>query len=539
MKKLVVVHPFLFAVFPILYLYSHNIERTAITHFVAPAVVSALSALSFWFLLSFAFKDKQKAGLLVSLFVLLFFSYGHLRDAVGDFALSIRGTIIGADELLVVVCSLLVLLGAYLLAKSTRNFSVLTRGLNVAAAFLLCISLTGIGSHALRTGLTRHGPGILPNTTEALRGAEKPPDIYYIILDGYARADVLEEVYGYDNGEFIDYLKEKDFRVARKSKSNYCQTALSLASSLNSGYLQEMIDRIHAKSRNRSLLRNLIRNSEIVHFLRQYGYEFVAFSSGYSFTEMERADVYMSPPQALSESENLLLNTTPLRPLLDKLPMKSQFDLHRDRLLYIFDELPRANRAHSPVFVFAHIMAPHPPFVFDQDGEPTRCGGGFSYNDGSHYIGDGNREEYQRNYRRQLTFINKKAKEAIDGILKASDVPPVIVLQSDHGPGSMLEWDDPQRSNFEERMSILNAYYLPGAGPELLYDEITPVNTFRIICNHYFGTNHELLGDRSYFSDHQYPYRFINVTDRATSGIDPGCPTLAERAPPRAVPVSR
>ena len=328
MKKSVVVHPFLFAVFPILFLYSHNIERTAITHFVAPAVVSALSALSFWFLLSYAFKDKQKAGLLVSLSILSFFSYGHLRDAVGDSAFSIRGIIIEADELLVLMCSLLVLLGAYLLAKSTRNFSVLTKALNVAAAFLLCISLVGIGNYALRTGLARHQHGWPGDTMEASVDWDKPdrfPDIYYIILDGYARADVLEEVYGYDNGEFIDYLKEKHFRVARKSKSNYCQTALSLASSLNSGYLQEMIDRIHAKSRNTSLLRNLIRNSEIVRFLRQYGYEFVAFSSGYSFTEMERADVYMSPPRALSESENLLLNTTPLRPLLDKLPMKSQF----------------------------------------------------------------------------------------------------------------------------------------------------------------------------------------------------------------------
>ena len=534
MKKSAVVHPFLFALFPILFLYSHNIERTSIAHFVAPAAASALSALFFWFLLSLAFKDKQKAGLLVSLSVLLFFSYGHLRDAVEDFAFSVRGTIIGADELLVFVFSVILFLGAYLLAKSARDLGVLTRALNLSAAFLLCISLAGIGSHALTTWLSGHQHGRPGGTAEASADRSKPnslPDIYYIILDGYARADVLEELYGYDNGEFLDYLKGSGFWVADKSKSNYCQTALSLASSLNLQYLRELISRTHDDSRNTSLLRNLIRDSEVLRLLRKHGYEFVAFSSGYSFTEMNKADIYMCPSAALSESQNLLINATPVRPLLAKLLLKSQFDLHRDRLLYIFDQLPRVGKPDTPVFVFAHIMAPHPPFVFGEEGEPIRCDGEFSYRDGSHYTKKTGQEEYKRDYLRQLVFINKKTKEAINGILAASVVPPVIILQADHGPGSTLEWDDPQGSNLEERMSILNAYYLPGAGDELVYDEISPVNTFRIICNHYFGTNYGLLADKSYFSDHRHPYRFINVTNRAAVGIHTECPSLAADAP--------
>jgi hypothetical protein len=452
----------------------------------------------------------------------LFFSYGHLRDALGDSAFSVGGTIIGADELLLFVYGVILLQGAYLLAKSTRNLSVLTQALNVASTFLIWISLLGIGNYALTTGLERHQHGWPRDTREASADCDKLdrlPDIYYIILDGYARADVLEEVYGYDNGEFIDYLKEKGFRVAGASKSNYCQTALSLASSLNLQHLQHLINRVHADSRNTSLLRNLIRDSEIVRFLRQCDYEFAAFSSGYSFTEMSKADIYLSPSQALSESQTLLINATPLRSLLAKLPLKSQFDLHRGRLLYIFDQLPRVGKTDAPIFVFAHIMAPHPPFVFGERGEPIRCDGEFSYRDGSHYTRKRRQEEYKRDYIRQLTFINQKTREAIDGILAASSVPPVIILQSDHGPGSMLEWDDPQASNLKERMSILNAYYLPGGGDELVYDEISPVNTFRIICNHYFGTNYELLEDESYFSNHQHPYRFINVTDQMISGI--------------------
>jgi len=403
----------------------------------------------------------------------------------------------------------------------------------VAATLLFCFSAISIAGYAFKTGLVRHQHGVPRNTTEVPGRMEKPdgfPDIYYIILDGYARADILEELYRYDNGEFLDYLKGRGFCVADKSKSNYCQTALSLASSLNLQYLQGLTNRIHAKSRNTSLLRNLIRNSGIVRFLKEYGYQFVALSSGYSFTEISKADIYMSPSQALSESQNLLINTTPLRALLDKLPMRSQYDLHRERLLYIFDHLPCVKKMDSPVFVFAHILAPHPPFVFGEYGEPARCDGEFSYNDGSHYTRETGREEYKRNYVRQLVFINKKTKEAIDGILAASSVPPVIVLQSDHGPGSMLEWDDPKRTNLEERMSILNAYHLPDDGHDFLYDEITPVNTFRIICNHYFGTSYDLLKDASYFSNHQHPYRFLEVTDQTCSKTDPVCPSLAADA---------
>jgi hypothetical protein len=55
-------------------------------------------------------------------------------------------------------------------------------------------------------------------------------------------------------------------------------------------------------------------------------------------------------------------------------------------------------------------------------------------------------------------------------------------------------------------MEILNAYYLPGVDPNLLYNTISPVNTFRIIFNQYFGAHYDLLPDTSYYSE--FPDRF-------------------------------
>ena len=54
------------------------------------------------------------------------------------------------------------------------------------------------------------------------------PTVYYIILDGYARQDVLQEKYQIDNTPFIDFLKQKGFYVAEQATSNYKSTALSL-----------------------------------------------------------------------------------------------------------------------------------------------------------------------------------------------------------------------------------------------------------------------------------------------------------------------
>src|SRR5690606_9774336 len=63
------------------------------------------------------------------------------------------------------------------------------------------------------------------------------PDIYYVIMDGYARSDTLKRDYGYDNSQFEGFLKEKGFHVIEDSRSNYRWTFLSLASSLNMEHL--------------------------------------------------------------------------------------------------------------------------------------------------------------------------------------------------------------------------------------------------------------------------------------------------------------
>jgi hypothetical protein len=99
----------------------------------------------------------------------------------------------------------------------------------------------------------------------------------------------------------------------------------------------------------------------------------------------------------------------------------------------------------------------------------------------------------------------------VDQLLATSKTPPIIVIQGDHGG---TYWKRP-----DQRMKILNAYYLPGAG-NVLYPSISPVNTFRIIFNTYFGQEFPLLPDVSRYSPPSPPsqqYNFNLVPNTCTN----------------------
>ncbi len=349
-----------------------------------------------------------------------------------------------------------------------------------------------------------------------------PPDIYYIILDGYGRQDVLEQVYGFNNEEFLSFLRSRGFFIADQARSNYVQTPLSLSSSLNFDYINFAEEYAGSKSINRLPLFSLLRENRTRRILEQTGYRFVTSSSGFPFTEFTDADVYLSPYlSTLNELERFYLSTTALDPLISKdtpsgnalryyLPLPG-YTASRQRILYSLVELTKIPHLEGPKFVFVHIVGPHPPFVLDRHGEAVHPNRPYLAGDGEAF--GGSPEEYQRQYIDQLIYINSQIELAVDSILKNSSRPPVILIQGDHGPGSLLRRDSLEKSCLFERTSILSAYYLPEGSP-LLSADISPVNSFRVIFNTYFDANLDLLPNRTYFSPKSWPYDFSDVTNR-------------------------
>lgn len=528
MKRAPVVHPFLFAIFPVLFLYARNIDLFHVGTILGPIVATACLALLSWVVLSFVLKDMRKAGLIISVFFLLFFSYETFLDGTKGF---LRGRDVSRYwtreylwAYLLLAWALLFALATYLLTRIRWNLRNLTNIANVVASALVVMSLINIGAYEIETGSawqSNLGTGSTPAMPVDLEKPGTLPNIYYIILDGYAGADILQEIYQYDNSELLDYLTNQGFYVATDSRSNYVQTALSLASSLNLMYLDALADRIGAEYPDRVPAFNMIRSNRVFRFLKHYGYGVVAFSSGWSATETRNADIYMAARWYPDEFQSALMNMTPIPLVARALGVDDQYALHRERILYTFDHLSDLSELEGPIFVFAHIIAPHPPFVFGPQGQEIEPEYGFSLWDGNRVIRKQKltRDEYVQGYREQLIFVNSRIKAAIDGILSSSNSPPIIILQADHGPGCMLDWEDPGNTYFKERLSILNAYYLPGDADTRPYPEITPVNTFRVIFNHYFGTDYEFLADKSYYSTWSRPYAFIDVTDRMNDNV--------------------
>lgn len=507
LKKPFVVHPILFAIYPVVFLFSYNVKETSPGEVVLPLLLLAGISILMWLVLGFIIRDKEKSAIIVSLAFVLFFSYGHVMNAL-------LWTFF-RHRYLLSIWVLVFVSGVYLIIRTQKSLNKITGFLNFISIILIAISAVQILPNLLKYHGAVEEVQIMEGKTDK---RESLPDIYYIILDGYARGDVLQELFDYDNSDFLEYLSQKGFYVAEKSLSNYCQTFLSLASSLNFVYLDDFAKEIGDNPLVWAPMSKRIKYSFVHGFLKQKGYTLISFASGYHHTEIKNSDIYLKPEWSLSEFENTLINTTPIPILLKKLhtPVSDfQYNIHRERINFVFDQLKKTAGSYSPAFYFVHIIAPHPPFVFDENGDgvnpnrPFNITGGMGLEEIARNMG-----KYKKDYTAQLTYINVKTKEVIDQIISKSATPPIIVMQADHGSGMLFDVDSHENSNLKERFSIFNAYYLPGDGCELLYDKISPVNTFRVIFNHYFMAEYQILEDRSFFSSSDKPLLFIDITNQ-------------------------
>lgn len=464
--------PFLLAIAPILFLYSHNIEEVSPIHLLLPMSIAIVGTSILLFVLKLAIKDFNKAILITSLFWILFFSFGRARSLVCYLLISqeISDSLIGLILFPIYPVWILFLgIGTLLIAKSHRDFSVTTKFLTIMAVVLIIIPLINIGIHGVRViNLASKIPQEeLPRGD--LQNLDTPPDIYYIILDRYGREDALKEFFDYDNKEFINYLTSKGFYVASNSSCNYLTTLPSLASSLNMRYLDS------AEVEDTLVLLRIIQDNEASRFLKTLGYRYTHVSSNGLGDGIEKyAKMYkLTSKLWTSTFAASLLRTTILAPLAFQLVDADQ----RDKILYSFDILSNIPNYEEPNFVLAHIMCPHGPFIFDQDGNPPRRGEG--------------------TYIDQLIFTNKQVEIIIDNLLQRPN-PPIIILQGDTGQAPTRSGGVDRQTWWIENggLDILNAYYLPGEGLPPLYESISPVNTFRVIFNSYFGTNYELLEDK-------------------------------------------
>ncbi|MEW6086159.1 MAG: hypothetical protein AB1607_16340 [Chloroflexota bacterium] len=495
--------PFLVSIYGVVALYAENISETPVGVIWRPLLVLTLSAAALLILFRVITKDWQKSGLILGFLLLLFVTYGHVYIFIKDVLLwrdvTVSGVYIFRHQTMSKVWFLTAVVGFVLIFRM-KNLRPIMQYATAMSAILLLFPVYTIGSYLVQES----NYDTTPETTDAtlrLPAENRAPDIYFIVLDAYGRSDVLQNVFGLDNSEFINDLEDMGFYVVECSQSNYARTKLSVASTLNLDYIQNLAPDLNAEDVD-FWVKPYLLESKVRTQLETLGYKTVAFYNGFPVLEWKNADYYLNTGErnaikfrisaTVTPFEELFLNTTLFRAFIDLRLAGAEVSsdpTRREVILYTLETLPQIPNISGAKFVYAHLILPHPPFVFGPNGEET-ANSEKGLNDITLYEDEAMRAAF----RDQTLYTNQRLIPILRSIIEESSVPPIIVLESDHGPTAY--------GGAQNRMANFMAYYLPGTDPaEIFYPSITPVNTFRVVFNTYFGAEYPLLEDVSYYSE--------------------------------------
>lgn len=525
----------LLGIYPILHLYSENLGLVTDREVLyVCAVMLAATTLAF-LVANLVIRYRYKTALMLGLCSLVFSLSGHVYVQI----FIPRSLFVWTSLLLIAMAILLLILWR---RASTQVLETITPALNFILLALLAIPVTNIVSSYVSRSINLQPIAAIRNeptaqeATPKVHDSESHPDIYYIIPDGYLRDSLLKTTINYDNSAFTQALEDRGFIVVEHAQSNYWPTLLSLASILNMQYF----DNNPLPTSDLDSLRLSITYNRVARQFQLFGYTYVQLLSGFwmpsptadiirDFTpdgtteiEVSQSDYSTAILSGLPKKwrtipilENyykqpflpLYLETTLLRIVstrLDGLFFQDDSKPYRllspERFLDTVNEAKSVARLPEATFTVIHLMKPHLPVNFDENGN----------------IVEKNWNPSDSEFIAQLKFVNAKFLEMIDAILEESRNPTVIVFQADHG-SIHLDLDGAEKETWS-RISFApyTAYYLPESYSITFPEPFTLINTFPLLFNEIFQTNFELNDDRLFETPLGYkaPFEQRDVTAR-------------------------
>lgn len=483
--------------------YLNNLEEAYFSAMTLSVSFTLAYSIVIYFVGLFIFRDANKSAFMCFVVLLLTFGYGHVKNLIGDFTVSLGQFKLGVDKLLYGGLVLISAMSFTLIFISKNKLRLVTKTINVIVTTLLLINLLSFvnsvisGKAVLMLDKDTKGIEVL-HTNNSIKDL---PDIYHIVLDKYASNKVLSQAYGYDNRDFTDYLTSKGFYVVHEAKANYPHTLYSLSSTLNMDYAEAMTETVGKNmldvNGELEVMFPLFRNHIVGQYLTAVGYEYFHIGNWFYPTQTSNVAtqnmVFNDTGLRVNEFTSKYLQTTALEPILKKFFLLSESQQHLAAIRFGFSSLRQViDKPTTPKFVFAHILIPHGPYVVDENcidlNEliPEREG----------YLGS-------------VKCANKQVYEIIDLIFEKTEGEVIIVVQSDEGPNvsrQEMPGDDYAFLNMSEeiiarRTSIQYAVYLPNGDYEGFSPTSTPVNTYRLILNKYFRSNYEILPDKTYITN--------------------------------------
>ena len=499
------------AIAPAITLYANNLTQVAFSSTLRAFAFSLLIPGIIFAILSIILKSIYSSAAIISLGLFLLYIIVPIQLFL------IENGITGLSRLryMIPVFIVIFILGLFVILKKIRNPILITKPLNIISLVMILFPLYQLGAYWINSLYAKNIQG--QGQVETLQEAPVDrmlPDVYYIVLDTHGRSDKIYNELNYDNSQFLDKLSQTGFYVAQCSNANYpSATWQSMYATLNMQFFN------HEKIGNQSPIQtsidgvSAIKNNEVVRQFKRFGYKYVSFNTLYDFLNFTNADVYLDlayiPDTKIklpNKFESLLIASTPLSFALNGW-LYSNNEAHYKNVVSIMDELPKiSTQISSPKFVYAHIMVPHYPYVFS----PT----------GNYMTDDSTGEFLEDRYVDQVAYIDAQIVTITEKIIENSPTPPIIIVQGDHGFPS---------ADYDNSAGILNAYYFPGVEQsDYLYPSISPINTFRLIFNVYFGLDMPLLPDTIYRdnleSDAEHnkgniPYLFTEYVPRSECSI--------------------
>jgi len=499
-------HPLLFAGYPVLFLWSQNVAELSpgevVPPFIVVVVVTTLATAAVGFLLS----DRRRAALIVTPVVLGALLYGHIASVTG-----VSEEIRQASWLGVVVLGAIgaVRLGSRRLADI--DTALLRLGIVALAVPLVMIVPVEIEDALVRPASARATERTAQTATDAPKR-----DVYWIVLDRYGSDRSFQLRFGATN-TFTPWLRERGFAVLDDSHANYVATSLSMATTLNMAHLEELTGLVGSGSSSYTPVYARLQAPSVVEQFKVLGYRYLHLGSWWNPTRTDvAADVnYNADPQP--EIVSLLVEYSVAPRVAETFDLEgvapSESAKHLKHNRYALDTLDDLRDEPGPKFVLAHILLPHPPYVFDRDGRyiPVEEAATLDETDA---------------WQRQLDYTNLRLRAFVEGLLALPEADrPIIILQADEGPWTEpyaadkvnYDWQTASPEELEMKFGILNAWYVPGA--DLGLDPaMTAINTFPVLFDRYFGLDQTLLADRVTASaGWQRPYQLTDVTERLPS----------------------
>ena len=494
MLKNLVIHPFLFSLFPVLVIFQYNIHEIPLQDTFWSLFVSFIIALGLWVLVRF-FIGGKKSGLIISSVIMLFVIYGNLHTFIINS--DTEFSFLGGNTIMGTFFFILLIVGIIYFVKTKRILDNANSITNTIGLGMVGILVIFIATYYYENPVD-YSTSYFSDIPSAANNIPIKPDIYLLIFDEYAGNISLKNYFNYDNTNFLKKLESKGFYVPVVSYSNYPNTDLSLPSTFNMGYLDFLTEKLGKDSKDKRLVQEFRDNSLMMKVLKLHGYKITSFygglgASGNTNLVSEKLCSYGTINTDLRK--NLVLTYLPISYFNTVL-----LEIHqKEKLECMFSILPEIKGSEeTPVFVLGQFRLPHEPFIYDSEGNLIKTEKHFT-----------DKEAYLE----QLIYSSKKILELVDKILENTTRDPVIIVMSDHGYRNEIDWKNPSNEDYVAGFNNLAAYHMPNQ-MDNLPETISSVNIFRIIFNSYLDTDFEMLEDRQIWYTPNRPFDFTDSTDK-------------------------